>query len=181
MKITVFCGANNGKSESYIKNATELGEWIADNNHTLVYGGGKIGLMGVIADTVLENRGKVIGIMPQFLVDREISHTGITEFIIVNDMSDRKTKLVDLGDVFIALPGGPGTLEEISQVISWVRVGKKDVPCILMNINGYYDFLEQYFDKMVVEGFLTIEDRKNTLFTDNIEEMERFIFNYKDL
>ena len=181
MRITVFCGANNGKSESYIKNATELGEWIADNNHTLVYGGGKIGLMGVIADTVLENRGEVIGIMPQFLVDREISHTGITEFIIVDDMSDRKTKLVDFGDVFIALPGGPGTLEEISQVISWVRVGKKDAPCILMNINGYYDFLEQYFDKMVAEGFLTIEDRKNTLFTDNIEEMERFIFNYKDL
>ena len=181
MKITVFCGANNGKSELYIKNATELGEWIADNNHTLVYGGGKIGLMGVIADTVLENRGEVIGIMPQFLVDREISHTGITEFIIVDDMSARKAKLVDLGDVFIALPGGPGTLEEISQAISWVRVGKKDAPCILMNVDGYYNFLEQYFDKMVAEGFLTIEDRKNTLFTDNIEEMERFIFNYKDL
>ena len=181
MKITVFCGANNGKSESYIKNATELGEWIADNNHTLVYGGGKIGLMGVIADTVLENRGEVIGIMPQFLVDREISHTGITEFIIVDDMSVRKAKLVDLGDVFIALPGGPGTLEEISQVISWVRVGKKDAPCILMNVDGYYDFLEQYFDKMVEEGFLTKGDREKTLFTDNIEEMERFIFNYKDL
>ena len=181
MKITVFCGANNGKSELYIKNATELGEWIADNNHTLVYGGGKIGLMGVIADTVLENRGEVIGIMPQFLVDREISHTGITEFIIVDDMSARKAKLVDLGDVFIALPGGPGTLEEISQAISWVRVGKKDAPCILMNVDGYYDFLERYFDKMVEEGFLTKEDRKNTLFTDNIEEMERFIFNYKNL
>ena len=181
MRITDFCGANNGKSELYIKNATELGEWIADNNHTLVYGGGKIGLMGVIADTVLENRGEVIGIMPQFLVDREISHTSITEFIIAYDMSDRKAKLVDLGDVFIALPGGPGTLEEISQVISWVRVGKKDAPCILMNINGYYDFLEQYFDKMVEEGFLTKGDREKTLFTDNIEEMERFIFNYKDL
>ena len=181
MRITVFCGANNGKSELYIKNATELGEWIADNNHTLVYGGGKIGLMGVIADTVLENRGEVIGIMPQFLVDREISHTGITEFIIVDDMSARKAKLVDLGDVFIALPGGPGTLEEISQAISWVRVGKKDAPCILMNVDGYYDFLERYFDKMVEEGFLTKGDREKTLFTDNIEEMERFIFNYKDL
>lgn len=181
MRITVFCGANNGKSELYIKNATELGEWIADNNHTLVYGGGKIGLMGVIADTVLENRGEVIGIMPQFLVDREISHTGITEFIIVDDMSVRKDKLVDLGDIFVALPGGPGTLEEISQVISWVRVGKKDAPCILMNVDGYYDFLEQYFDKMVEEGFLTKGDREKTLFTDNIEEMERFIFNYKDL
>ena len=137
--------------------------------------------MGVIADTVLENSGEVIGIMPQFLVDREISHTGITEFVIVDDMSERKTQLVDLGDAFIALPGGPGTLEEISQVISWVRVGKKDAPCILMNVNGYYDFLEQYFDKMVEEGFLTNEDRKRTLFTANLEEMEEFIANYKNL
>lgn len=180
MKITVFCGANNGKSELYIKNATELGEWIADNNHTLVYGGGKVGLMGVIADTVLKNNGEVIGIMPQFLVDREISHTGITEFIIVDDMSVRKDKLIDLGDVFIALPGGPGTLEEISQVISWVRVGKKDAPCILMNVEGYYDFLEQYFDKMVEEGFLTREDRVRTLFADSVDEMQEFIRNYNN-
>ena len=128
MRITIFCGANNGRSE-----------------------------------------------------DREISHTGITEFVIVDDMSERKTQLVDLGDAFIALPGGPGTLEEISQVISWVRVGKKDAPCILMNVNGYYDFLEQYFDKMVEEGFLTNEDRKRTLFTANLEEMEEFIANYKNL
>lgn len=178
MKITVFCGANNGRNEAYKENAMEVGKWIATNNHTLVYGGGKVGLMGIIADTVLEKNSKVIGIMPQFLVDREISHTGITEFIIVDDMSERKTKLVDLGDVFIALPGGPGTLEEISQVISWVRVGKKDAPCILMNINGFYDFLEQYFDKMVEEGFLTKEDREKTLFAKNLVEMEEFIVNY---
>ena len=178
MKITVFCCANNGRNEAYKDNAMEVGKWIATNNHTLVYGGGKIGLMGVIADTVLENRGEVIGIMPQFLVDREISHTGITEFIIVDDMSERKTKLVDLGDVFVALPGGPGTLEEISQVISWVRVGKKDAPCILMNVDGYYDFLEQYFDKMVKEGFLTKEDRARTLFAKSVSEMEEFIDYY---
>ena len=178
MKITVFCGVNNGRNEAYKENAIELGKWIADNNHTLVYGGGKVGLMGVIADTVLENNSEVIGIMPQFLVDREISHTGITEFIIVDDMSIRKEKLVDLGDVFIAVPGGPGTLEEISQVISLVRVGKKDAPCILMNVDGYYDFLEQYFDKMVEEGFLTIDDREKTLFTDSIAEMQEFIVSY---
>ena len=180
MKITVFCGANNGRNEAYKENAIELGKWIAYNNHTLVYGGGKVGLMGVIADTVLENNSEVIGIMPQFLVDREISHTGITEFIIVDDMSVRKDKLVDLGDVFVALPGGPGTLEEISQVISLVRVGKKDAPCILMNVDGYYDFLEQYFDKMVEEGFLTIDDRERTLFTDSIAEMQEFIVSYNN-
>ena len=178
MKITVFCGANNGRNEAYKENAMEVGKWIATNNHTLVYGGGKVGLMGIIADTVLEKNSEVIGIMPQFLVDREISHTGITEFIIVDDMSVRKAKLVDLGDVFIALPGGPGTLEEISQVISWVRVGKKDAPCILIHVDGYYDFLEQYFDKMVKEGFLTKEDRARTLFAKSVSEMEEFIDNY---
>ena len=180
MKITVFCGANNGRNEAYKENAIELGKWIADNNYTLVYGGGRVGLMGIIADTVLENNSEVIGIMPQFLVDREISHTGITEFIIVDDMSVRKDKLVDLGDVFVALPGGPGTLEEITQVISLVRVGKKDAPCILMNVDGYYDFLEQYFDKMVEEGFLTIDDRERTLFTDSIAEMQEFIVSYNN-
>ena len=178
MKITVFCGANNGRNEAYKENAMEVGKWIATNNHTLVYGGGKVGLMGIIADTVLEKNSEVIGIMPQFLVDREISHTGITEFIIVDDMSIRKEKLIGLGDVFVALPGGPGTLEEISQVISWVRVGKKDAPCILMNINGFYDFLEQYFDKMVEEGFLTKEDRARTLFAKSVSEMEEFVNNY---
>lgn len=178
MKITVFCGANNGRNEAYKENAMEVGKWIATNNHTLVYGGGKVGLMGIIADTVLEKNSEVIGIMPQFLVDREISHTGITEFIIVDDMSIRKEKLIGLGDVFVALPGGPGTLEEISQVISWVRVGKKDAPCILMNINGFYDFLEQYFDKMVEEGFLTKEDRTRTLFAKSVSEMGEFIDNY---
>ena len=180
MKITVFCGANNGRNEAYKENAIELGKWIAANKHTLVYGGGKVGLMGVIADTVLENNSEVIGIMPQFLVDREISHNDINELIVVDDMSVRKTKLVDLGDVFIALPGGPGTLEEISQVISLVRVGKKDAPCILMNVDGYYDFLEQYFDKMVEEGFLTKEDRQRTLFTDSVAEMNEFIRNYNN-
>ncbi len=172
MKITVFCGANNGRNEAYKENAIELGKWIADNNHTLVYGGGKVGLMGVIADTVLENNSEVIGIMPQFLVDREISHTGITEFIIVDDMSVRKDKLVDLGDVFVALPGGPGTLEEISQVISLVRVGKKDAPCILMNVDGYYDFLEQYFDKMVEEG---INKRRSSY----VNEIDQKVLNFK--
>lgn len=180
MKITVFCGANNGRNEAYKENAIELGKWIADNNYTLVYGGGRVGLMGIIADTVLENNSEVIGIMPQFLVDREISHDSISEMIVVDDMSERKTRLVDLGDVFIALPGGPGTLEEISQVISWVRVGKKDAPCILMNIDGYYDFLEQYFDKMVEDGFLTKEDRERTLFTDSVAEMNEFIRNYNN-
>ena len=179
MKITVFCGANNGRNEAYKENAIELGKWIADNNHSLVYGGGKVGLMGIIADTVLENNSEVIGIMPQFLVDREISHTGITEFIIVDDMSVRKEKLVDLGDVFVALPGGPGTLEEIAEVVSWVRVGQTNGICIFYNMEGYYDHLEAFFNHMVTTNLLSKEDRNQIHFAKSLEEIEKLIENYE--
>ncbi|MDO4814277.1 MAG: TIGR00730 family Rossman fold protein [Gemella sp.] len=179
MNIVVFCGANSGSKEVYTEKAVELGKWIAKNNHKLIYGGGNVGLMGILADTVLENGGYVEGVMPTFLIEREISHTKINELHEVDDMSDRKSLMVEKGDVFIALAGGPGTLEEISQVISWARVGQNSGPCILMNTAGYYDHLEKFFDHMVREGFLTKEDRNKTLFTDSIEEIETFIKGYK--
>lgn len=178
MNITVFCGASTGKNDIYTRKAKELGKWISENNHSLIYGGGKVGLMGLIADTVLDKQGEVIGVMPSFLVDREIGHDKINELIVVDNMSDRKAYMVDKGDVFIALPGGPGTLEEISQVISWSRVGQNDGPCILINVNGYFDHLKMFFDNMVEEGFLSIEDRSKILFSDEIEEIEEFIKNY---
>ncbi|MBG9982938.1 TIGR00730 family Rossman fold protein [Aerococcaceae bacterium DSM 111020] len=181
MNITVFCGANTGNDAIYKEKAVELGQWIAKNNHQLVYGGGNVGLMGIVADTVLENNGKVIGIMPTFLVDKEIGHLAIHEFIEVETMSDRKDQMVEQGDVFIALPGGPGTLEEIAQTISWARVGQNDGPSILINVDGYYDYLELFFDKMVSEGFLSKEDRALTLFSDDWQEIEAFIENYETL
>ena len=179
MNITVFCGASLGTNSIYREKAIELGKWIASNNHRLIYGGGKIGLMGLLADTVLENGGKVTGIIPTFLVEREISHPDITELITVDNMSDRKNYMVEMGDAFLALPGGPGTLEEITQVISWARVGENDCPCIMMNVNGYYNYIEDFFNKMVNEGFLSPEDNKNTLFSENINEIEEFIINYR--
>ena len=149
MNITVYCGASLGNDSAYQAAAEKLGKWIADGQHTLVYGGGKLGLMGVVADTVLAHQSKVIGIIPQFLQDREVSHPNLTKTVIVESMSERKNKMVELGDAYIALPGGPGTLEEIAEVISWARIGKNNNPCILFNEKGYFDSLRSFFIHMV--------------------------------
>ena len=149
MNITVYCGASLGNDSAHQAAAKKLGKWIADGQHTLVYGGGKLGLMGVVADTVLAHQGKVIGIIPQFLQDREVSHPNLTKTVVVESMSERKNKMVELGDAYIALPGGPGTLEEIAEVISWARIGKNNNPCILFNEKGYFNSLKSFFNHMV--------------------------------
>ena len=175
MNISVYCGASLGNNEVYVDAAKSLGKWIAENGHTLVYGGGKAGLMGVIADEVLEHNGEVIGIIPTFLVDRELSHPNLTRLEIVNSMSERKNKMIELGNCYIALPGGPGTLEEISEVISWARIGQHQNPCILLNAAGYYDKLKDFYQTMVSSEFLTEADQKAMLFTDSLIEMEQYI------
>ncbi|MDO4774300.1 MAG: TIGR00730 family Rossman fold protein [Aerococcaceae bacterium] len=181
MNITVYCGANVGNNGKYRQVAQELGHWIATNGHTLVYGGGKVGLMAVVADTVLALGGRVIGIMPTFLRDRELAHSGLSELRIVENMSDRKRQMFDLGDVFIALPGGPGTLEEITEVISWSRIGQNAHPCIVFNADNFYDLLEQHYNYMVEEGFLTQVERDKVLFSNDLSEMETFIATYQAL
>ncbi len=178
MNITVYCGASLGRKDIYQETARELGRWIANNDNTLIYGGGKVGLMGIVADSVLENNGSAVGIMPSFLRTKELAHTGLTETLIVETMSERKLKMFELGDCYIALPGGPGTLEEISEVISWARIGKNNNPCVFLNVGGYYDNLKNFFDKMVEEGFLTADDRNKTLFAESIEEISEFIASY---
>ncbi|MGT2958991.1 Rossman fold protein, TIGR00730 family [Streptococcus bovimastitidis] len=179
MKLTIFCGASDGKNPIYREKTSELGLWMAQNKHDLVYGGGNVGLMGVIADTLIENGGHTTGVMPTFLAEREIAHTNLSQLIIVDDMPKRKSKLMALGQAFIALPGGPGTLEEISEVISWSRIGQNDKPCVLFNINGYFNHLRDMFDHMVSEGFLSQQDRDNILFSDDISEIENFILHYQ--
>lgn len=181
MNISVYCGASLGNNPLYIEAAKSLGKWIADNGHTLIYGGGKAGLMGVIADEVLLHNGEVIGIIPTFLVDRELSHPNLTRLEIVNSMSERKNKMIELGNCYIALPGGPGTLEEISEVISWARIGQHQNPCILFNVDGYYDKLKDFYEDMVDNGFLTEADKKAMLFTNSFSEMEHYIRNYTPL
>lgn len=177
-KMAVYCGASLGNKTIYQEQTKELGQWMSQNGYDLVYGGGNVGLMGILADTVIEKGGKVIGIMPSFLLERELAHQHITEMHEVRDMHERKRKMIDLADCYLALPGGPGTLEEISEVVSWGRVGEHQNPCIFFNVDGYYDLLADFFDKMVADGFLTQTDREKVFFSDSLEEIQQFIDTY---
>lgn len=174
-KMAVYCGASTGNNVMYQERTEELGQWMNNNEYELVFGGGKVGLMGILADTIIENGGKAIGVMPTFLMERELAHQAITEMHIVSDMHERKRKMIDLADCYLALPGGPGTLEEISEVVSWGRVGEHQNPCIFFNVAGYYDLLADFFDKMVMDGFLTKEDRAKIFFSDSLDEIKLFI------
>lgn len=178
MRIAVYCGAHLGADPAYLAAAKELGQWIVENNHELIYGGSKLGLMGAVADSVLARDGKVTGIMPTFLQDTERIHTGLTEMITVNDLDERKKALMQHSDVCLALPGGVGTLEEISEAFSWARVGQNSNPCIFFNVKNYYQLLQAFFDHMVKQAFLSKEDRQLVLFSDSLSEIETFIHNY---
>lgn len=177
-RIAVYCGASKGNNPLYEQAAIELGEWIVKHHYELVYGGGKAGLMGLIADTVLKRNGVVTGVIPTFLKDRELAHDGLKELIVVSNMHERKAKMIELANCYIALPGGPGTLEEITEVISWGRIGQHKNPCIFYNVNGYYDLLEQFYDKMVTEDFLTQSDRDKILISSDLTEIDAFIESY---
>lgn len=158
-RLAVFCGSRAGASAVYKEGAIELGKELAKRNITLVYGGASVGIMGILADTVLQEGGKVIGVIPEILEQREISHLKLTELIIVKTMHERKAKMADLSDGFIALPGGPGTLEEFFEVFTWAQIGIHQKPCGLLNINGYYDPLLHLFDHMVEQQFLQEKHR----------------------
>lgn len=179
MNITVFCGAKLGNKPIYQAKTAELGKFIANKQHRLVYGGGNSGLMGLIADSVLEAGGKVFGVMPTFLMKYEMAHKNLTEFVEVDDMTTRKQYLFKEGDAFIALPGGLGTLEEIADVISWSKIGQNNKPCVFYNIDNYYAPLRTMLDDMVKAGFLGQAQRDNLLFSDDLSEIAEFISNYK--
>lgn len=174
MNVVVYCGASGGKNDRYRYETISLGKIVAKYGHTLVYGGGNTGLMGSIADSVLEHNGKVIGIIPEFLKRREVAHKKITQLITVETMSERKAKMISLGEFFIALPGGIGTMEEISEVLSLYRLGKIAYPCVFFNIDGYYDTLKQFYQNMVDEGFLSEEDFSNIHFFTTVDDFDRF-------
>ncbi|WLV24874.1 TIGR00730 family Rossman fold protein [Aciduricibacillus chroicocephali] len=152
--IAVFCGSSNGASEVYIESAKRFGKELAKRGITLVYGGASVGVMGAVADAVLEEGGKVIGVMPDFLDKREISHQNLTELIVVESMHERKAKMADLADGFVVLPGGPGTLEEFFEIFTWAQLGLHQKPCGLLNVNNYYDPLVELFNHMTREQFL---------------------------
>ncbi|WP_372630905.1 TIGR00730 family Rossman fold protein [Cohnella sp.] len=152
--IAVFCGSSMGALPSYREGAVELGKELARQGITLVYGGASVGIMGTVADAVLEAGGKAIGVLPKMLEDREIAHRGLTELIVVNSMHERKTKMSDLADGFIALPGGPGTMEEFFEVFTWGQLGLHRKPCGILNIDRYFDLLLAFFGHMNEQQFL---------------------------
>ena len=175
MKIAVYCGSNLGFEKEYEQVAKELGAWIGDHHHTLVYGAGKKGLMGVVADAVLEHGGDVIGVIPQVEQIQLRKHHGLTECIEVESLAKRKEVMIELSDAFIALPGGPGTLDEISDVISLSRLDELKGACVLYDINGYYQLLKQFYDAMETCGFVQADELKRVLYSSDLEEITKFI------
>jgi len=172
MKLTVYCGANKGNNPACETAAKELGTWMAAEGIGLVYGGGKAGLMGILAGAVLAGGGNATGVIPRFLKTAEQAHTGLTKIITVETMAERKEKMLALGDAVLALPGGPGTLEEISEAYSARRLRLHEKPCLIYNVAGCCEKLKEYLDEMVRRGFLTEKDRALLIFADNLEEIK---------
>lgn len=152
--ITVFCGSNSGFRTDYAEAAKNLARLFVQNNIRLVYGGGNVGLMGIIADEVMRAGGKVVGIIPDSLDKKEVGHRGITELRVVESMHERKAQMAELADGFIAMPGGIGTFEEFFEILTWAQLGFHEKPCAILNIAGYYDGLLALCDNAVNEGFL---------------------------
>lgn len=175
MNITVYLGALRG-NDPVLKDAVkELGTWIGENNHALIYGGSKSGLMGYIAESVLDAGGDVIGIEPQFFIDEELQYDGLTELIITQDMTERKTKMIELGDAFIAFPGGTGTLEEISEVMSKISLKQLNAPCIFYNLNNYYKGMKELMSHMIEMWLSTHEKQKGIYFANHLDEIKNII------
>ena len=177
-RITVFCGSSFGTEEIYKEQATLLGETLAQQNIELVYGGANVGLMGAVADGVLNAGGKAIGVLPNFLRSKEIAHLGLTELILVESMHERKTKMNDLCDGVIALPGGFGTLEELFEMLTWAQLGLHKKPIAVLNINGFYDALIELTQTMVEKGLLKDVNQQMLLISDNIDGLLEKMRNY---
>ena len=175
MNITVYLGANAGNDPALAAAVRELGSWIGANGHRLVYGGSRSGLMGQLAQSALDAGGTVTGVEPQFFVQQELQHDGLTELIVTKDMTERKTKMIELGDAFIAFPGGTGTLEEITEVISKLSLGQLDAPCILYDLNGYYQPLHQLLQQMITMGLSTPARQRNIAFAADLAQIRAIL------
>ena len=177
-RITVFCGSSFGTEEVYKSQATLLGQTLAKQHIELVYGGANVGLMGAVADGVLNEGGKVIGVLPHFLKSKEIAHEQLTELILVESMHERKTKMNELSDGVIALPGGFGTLEEFFEMLTWAQLGLHKKPIALLNTDGFYDALIALIETMVEKGFLKEVNQQMLLVSDNIDDLLDKMKNY---
>ncbi|WP_016989759.1 TIGR00730 family Rossman fold protein [Flavobacterium sp. ACAM 123] len=177
-RITVFCGSSAGIDGTFISQATLLGQTLAQHKIGLVYGGANVGLMGAVADGVLNGGGTVIGVIPDFLRSKEIAHKGLTELIVVDSMHERKTKMNDLCDGVITLPGGFGTLEEFFEMLTWAQLGLHKKPIAILNTNGFYDALIVLLKTMVSQGFLKEVNYQMLLVSDDIDDLLKQMENY---
>ena len=175
MNITVYLGANEGNDPALKTAVRALGAWIGSHGHDLVYGGSKCGLMGQLAESVLMAGGEVTGVEPRFFVEDGLVYDAITRLIVTEDMSDRKARMIELGDAFIAFPGGTGTLEEIAEVMSKVALGHLDAPCILYNLGGYYDGLKSLLGRMIEAGLSSPQKQAGIRFADSLAEIQRIV------
>lgn len=178
-RISVFCGSAYGNHPVFKNQAIELGKELVAAGLQLVYGGGHVGLMGALADAVLADGGKVTGIIPEDLVTKELAHSGLTELKIVSSIVERKQLMAELGDGFIALPGGYGTLEEFCEMLTWSMLGWHKKPCALLNIDGYYDHLLQFFDTAVQRQFLDISHKTMILVSQSSRDLLAQMKTYK--
>ena len=168
-RVTVFCGSSLGSESIYQETAKQLGQALAKREIGLVYGGAKVGLMGAVADGILSAGGSVIGVLPRFLQEKELAHEGLTELILVESMHERKSKMNELSDGVIALPGGYGTLEELFEMLTWAQLGLHKKPVALLNIDGFYDPMKALLQGMVDKQFLKQINQEMLLIHDNLE------------
>lgn len=175
MNITVYLGANEGNDYRLGEAVRELGDWIGTSGHVLVYGGSKSGLMGELAESVIEAGGEATGVEPQLFIDAAVQYEKLTELIVTKNMEERKAKMIELGDAFIAFPGGTGTLEEIAEVMSKVSLKHLEAPCILYNLNGYYNSLKELLEHMIEKGLSTKERQEGIYFAENLEEIKQIL------
>lgn len=171
MNVTVYLGASAGNQPSFSVAVRELGFAIADAGHTLVYGGSASGLMGELAQSALQRGGKVIGVEPRMFIEKQCQLEGLTELLVTGDLAERKKKMIALGEAFIAFPGGTGTLDEISEILCLSALGEVTGPCILYNLNGYYEPLKTLLQRMTDCGLSTVQRQKNVHFAENIQEI----------
>ena len=179
MNITVYLGSREGNDPNFVKGVEKLGSWIGLNGHTLVYGGSKTGLMGKLAQSALKSNGKVIGVETQNFVNKDFQYHGLTKLIVTKDIKERRSKMIELGQAFIAFPGGTGTLEEISEVMSKVSLKELRAPCIIYNLDGYYNSLKTLLDHMVDKGLSSKDNQEGIYFVSSLYEIEKILKNLK--
>lgn len=177
--VLLFCGSSTGNDPEIAEMAKSLGRYFAENNFRLIYGGGNVGLMGIIANTVMQHGGEVIGIIPEFLMVREVGHVDVTEFYVVKSMHERKALMCDKADIILAIPGGFGTFDELFEMLTWLQLGLHNKPIGLLNFKGFFDLLLKQLDHMVEKGFLRPSNKELILVKEDYVEMMEALNNLK--